>query len=92
MAIDEERVWNVLLDDAVVKLPHLAQIVNDRYASALGRAIRLDDPHGLPAFDALELFEEVSELFLLLGKNESVRHDIVLFLAVFLLHSKDVDA
>ena len=92
VAIDQERIWNILLNDAAIKLPHFAEVVNDGYASTLGCAIGLDNPHRLAAFDSLELFKELSELLFLFWQNKSIWHDVVLLFAMLLLHSQNVDA
>ncbi len=92
MAIYQQRIRDVLRNDAALVRPNFIPFFDQVDAFSLGRRIRLDYPKGLSALDSPKLIKELFKLFLLFRQHKSVRDNVKILFAKPLLHFENVDA
>ena len=90
MAVDQQRVRNVLADHGGLIHVDVVDVVNNVDALALAVVRGLDDPHVLLAFVLLQLLVVVVEVAEFFGQDVSVGSHVESRLPKLLLHAHDV--
>lgn len=90
MAVDQQRVRNVLADHGGLIHVDVVDVVNNVDALALAVVRGLDDPHVLLAFVLLQLLVVVVEVAEFFGQDISVGSHVESRLPELLLHAHDV--
>ena len=92
MAIDQQRVGDVLGDDTGLVYVHVVNVVHDVDAATLASVCWLHDPHILLALVLLQLLVVVVEVTELVRQNVSVRAEVESALSESLLQAHDIEA
>ena len=92
VSVDQQRVSDILRNDACLVDVDVVDVIYKVDAAALAGVCRFDDPNVFLAFVLLQLLVVVIKVSELVGENVCVWHEVECTFAVALLHAHDVEA
>jgi hypothetical protein len=92
MPINQQRIRDVLADNTCVVNVYIVNVINEVNAFTLTRIGRFKDPHVFLGLVLLQLLVVVIKISKLFGKNIGVWGQVECRLAIFFLHSDQIEA